>query len=146
MQIVLILVLVLLVRVAQYVGLLYGWQYHALILVALGVGVGALFRLAAPKMPEPLPQLPPADDPEGKKIREFIASAEKDLKHSVPALRRDAMLIPILACVPAALVLLILQQQSYLPEFSLWFRLSFVPVLIYVFVRYILPQRRKVGA
>jgi hypothetical protein len=44
------------------------------------------------------------------------------------------------------LVLLILQQQSYLPEFSLWFRLSFVPVLIYVFVRYILPQRRKVGA
>jgi hypothetical protein len=146
MQIALIVVLVLLVRIAQYIGQLYGWYYHALILVALGVCVGALLRLAAPKMPEPSPDLPPTDDPEGKKIREFIASAQKDLEHSVPALRRDAMLIPTLACAPAALVLCVLQQRSYLPDFSLWFRLSFVPVLIYVFVRYIIPKGRKVGA
>ena len=143
MQIVLLLLLVLLVRVAQFVGQLYGWYYHALILVALGVGVGALFRLAAPKMPKFSPELPPTDDPEGKKIREFIASAHKDLEHSVPALRRDAMLIPILACAPSAAVLCVLQQRSYLPDSSTWFRFSFIPVLLYVIFRYIIPKRSR---
>ena len=71
MQIALIVLLVLLMRVAQYIGQLYGWYYHALILVALGVLIGALFRLAPPKMPKFSPELPPTDDPEGKKLREF---------------------------------------------------------------------------
>jgi hypothetical protein len=146
MQIALILLLVLLVRVAQYVGQLYGWYYHALILVALGVCVGALLRLAAPKMPEPSPELPPTDDPEGRKIREFLQSAHRDLEQSIPGLRRDSMLIPILACAPAAVILCVLQQRSYQPDYAIWFRLSFIPVLIYVFVRYIIPRGSKIRA
>ena len=72
MQIALIVLLVLLMRVAQYAGQLYGWYYHALILVVLGVFVGALFLLAAPKMPKFSSELPPTDDPEGKKLRARI--------------------------------------------------------------------------
>jgi hypothetical protein len=146
MQIALIVVLALLIRAAQYVGQLYGWYYHASFLVVLGVSLGALFRLAAPKMPEPTPELPPTDDPEGRKIREFIETAQKDLGLMIPALRRDSMVVPILACVPAAVILCALQQNSYSPEYSLWLRLSFVPVLLYVFVRYIFPKTYKKGA
>jgi hypothetical protein len=140
MQIALILLLVLLVRVAQYVGQLYGWYYHALILIVLGVSLAALLRLVAPKMPGPAPKLQPTDDPEGRRLREFIESAHKDFEQSIPALRRDAMLIPVFACAPAVVILCVFQQRSYLPDYSPWFRLSFIPVLLYVIFRYIIPK------
>jgi hypothetical protein len=145
-QIALILLLVLLVRVAQFVGQLYGWYYHALILVVLGASLAALFRLIAPKMPGSAPALPPTDDPEGIKIREFIKSAHRDFEQSVPAFRRDSILIPLLACAPAVALLCIFQQHSYLPSCSLWFRFSFIPVLLYVVFRYVIPKRRRNGA
>ena len=140
MQIALLVVLVLLIRTAQYVGQFYGWYYHASFLVVLGVSLAALFRLAAPKLPEPPPELPPTDDPEGRKIREFLETAQKDLGQMIPALRRDSLVVPVLACVPAAAILCVLRQQSYAPDYSLWLRLSFIPVLLYVFVRYIFPK------
>ena len=140
MQIALIVALVLLMRAAQYVGQLYGWYYHASFLVVLGVSLGALSRLAAPKMLGPTPELPPTDDAEGGKIREFLETAQKDLGQMIPALHRDSMVVPVLACVPAAAILCVLRQQSYSPDYSLWLRLSFIPVLLYVFVRYIYPK------
>ena len=75
-----------------------------------------------------------------------IAAARKDIEHSVPAMRRDAFLLPILACAPAAGVLFVMQQRSYQPDSLILFRLSAVPIIIYVCVRYIIPKRRKIGA
>lgn len=145
MQIGLTLLLVLLIRIAQIVGELYGWYYHALILVALAITLAFLFRLAAPKMPEFARELPPTDDPEGRRIREFIASARKDLAQSTPGLRRDSILIPVFACTPAVVILCVLQQRSYLPESAIWFRVSFAPVLVYVVFRYIIPKGEKMA-
>ena len=134
------LLLVLILIAARFVGERFGWYYHAAILVFMGVGLGALFRLAAPKIPEPPQNLPPTDDPEGRKIREFLETAQKDLGQMIPALHRDSLVVPVLACVPAAVILCVLRQQSYSRDYSFWFRLSFIPVLLYVFVRYIFPK------
>lgn len=134
------LLLVAIIFLARIVGERYGWYYHAAILAVLAVALGALFRLAAPKPLPPAPTLPPIEDPQGKKMREFLEAAHKDLDVLIPAMHRDAKVIPILACAPAVVVLCVLQQSSYAPDHRLWFRLGFIPVLVYAFVRYVFPK------
>lgn len=143
MQIAGSILLVVVLSVARYVGQLYGWYYHALLLAALGGVLAVLFRVVAPKPPEPMRELPPTDDPEGRKILEQIRVMHEDLVHSYPAMRRDMMLLPILACAPAVLILCILRQRSYLPDYSIWLRLSFVPFILYFVFRFLIPKQSK---
>jgi len=56
------------------------------------------------------------------------------------------MLLPILACAPAVVILCILQQRSYLPDYSIWLRLSFVPFILYFIFRFLVSALRKKGA
>lgn len=146
MQIAGFILLVLVLTVARYVGQLYGWYYHALLLAALGGVLAVLFRAVTPKPPEPLRELPPSEDPEARRLMEQVRAMHEDFVQSYPAFRRDMMLLPILACAPAVVILCILQQRSYLPDYSIWLRLSFVPFILYFIFRFLVSALRKKGA
>jgi hypothetical protein len=143
MQIALLLLVVLLVQLAHVLGKYYGWYYHALILGALAVALVALFRFAFPTRPPLVSKLPPTDDPEGLRIRAMLESVQVDLVQIDRDLKRDMVLLPILACAPPLLILCLLQQRAYLPPNSIWFKVSMVPFLLYVVIRFILSRPGK---
>jgi hypothetical protein len=137
---------VLLLYIARYVGERYGWYYHALSLGLLGTSLAALFRLTLLKLPNEAPDLPPTEDPERMKLQEKIHSLRQDVARSNSAMLRDLVVIPVLACGPAVLVLLIFQQRSYQSDHSIWFRISVIPLFVYFIWRYLIPQRAKKDA
>jgi len=143
MHIVGTLFLVGLLVVARSIGEHYGWHYHAFLLAGLGGVLAVLFRAATPKPPEPMQTLPMPNDPERRLLLEQIQAIHENLVQSYPALRRDMMLLPILACAPAVVILCVLQQRSYLPAHTIWFRLSFVPFLVYFVVRFFFPKKSR---
>ena len=132
--------------IARYIGEQYGWYYHSLILVALGVSLAALFRLTLLKLPNKPLTLPPTDDPERIKLHEKILLMNRNLEHSRPAFLRDLVLLPVLACCPAALILLIFRQRSYQADHSIWFQVSLIPLLIYVVFRIATQKHLKKNA
>jgi hypothetical protein len=134
---------VLLFTAARYVGEHYGWYYHALIIVIVGFSLMAFFRLTMPKPPNPMRELPPTDDPERRRVQKGIRSLHENLVQSYPTFRRDMLLLPIVACVPTAVMLCVLQQRSYLSDNLIWFRLSLIPFLFYFVFCFLIPKRSK---
>lgn len=128
---------------ARWIGQVYGWGYHVVILAVLAAYTAFMFRVALGRRPKEKPDLSAfqSSSPDAQALGERVAMLHAGVVQLDRKLRVDAFLVPILLFMPTIIALLVLRDAAYVPENRLWSAVGVVLIIPYVLIRYALPRK-----
>jgi hypothetical protein len=138
MQVALTVLLMLILWGGRIVGQLWGWYYHAALLVVLALLIREALRLTLGKPPAASVKLPPAETAEAAALSRQIELLHKQSVRLHIAMKRDTTLLPVAFCAPVVLLLAVFRQASYDSMNRWWFVGVMWAAMVYFAVRYYL--------
>jgi len=128
--------------VAKFIGVRYGWGYHASILFTLGALMTLLIRLPLGFTSSPKFDATVFDTPEGRELGAKVAALHAENQRFHRMLRVDAFLFPILLFGPAFVTMLVLRQNAYREEHRHWFWVGLALFGLYFVFRHVISRRK----
>jgi len=143
MQALLGFAIVVILSVAKFVGVRYGWGYHASILLVLAALMPLLVRLPLGIISPPRFDPSVFDTPEGRELGEKVAAIHAENQRLHRMLRFDAFVFPALLFGPTLVTMLVLQQDAYREEYRHWFWVDLALFGLYFLFRYVIKKKKN---